>query len=115
MLRLQSLAIIGLLATVGCASGKPDRPARVGNYNYDSAVKELGPPDKTETLSDGTRVADWFVTRRGGMTVSLGLASFGGNTAVGTGTTLGTVGARPTLRLTFGADGKLVSVQEVGK
>ena len=104
-----------LLLVFGCSSGKTDWPARVGNYHYDSAVKEMGPPDKTETLSDGSRVADWFVTRRGGMTVSLGLASFGGNTAVGTGTTLGTVGARPTLRLTFGADGKLVSAQELGR
>jgi len=107
--------LLGLLVITGCSSGKTDWPARVGNSTYDNAVKELGPPDKTETLSDGSRVADWFVTRRGGMTVSLGLASFGGNTAVGTGTTLGTVGARPTLRLTFGADGKLVSAQELGR
>ncbi len=104
-----------LLVVVGCSSGKTDWPVRVGNYSYDNAVKEMGPPDKTETLTDGTRVADWFVTRRGGMTVSLGLASFGGNTAVGTGTKLGTVGARPMLRLTFGADGKLVSAQELGR
>jgi len=49
------------------------------------------------------------------VTVSLGLASFGSHTAVGTGTTLGTVGGRPTLRLTFGADGKLQAAQEVGR
>lgn len=106
---------LGLLLLAGCTAGKTDWPARVGNYTYDNAVKELGPPDKTEALSDGGRVADWFVTRHGGMTVSLGLASFGANTAVGTGTTLGTVGARPTLRLTFGADGKLQSAQELGR
>lgn len=104
------------LLVAGCAtSGKTDWPGRVGNFTYDNAVKELGPPDKTEALADGVRVADWFVTRRGGMTVSLGLASFGSNTAVGTGTTLGTVGGRPTLRLTFGADGKLQSAQELGR
>lgn len=107
--------LLGLLVITGCSSGKTDWPARVGTFAYDNAVKELGPPDKTETLSDGSRVADWYVTRRVGMTVSLGLASFGGNTAVGTGTTLGTVGARSTLRLTFGADGKLVSAQELGR
>lgn len=115
MQRIFAALLSVLLLAAGCASGKTDWPARVGNYTYDNAVKELGPPDKTETLSDGGRVADWFVTRRGGMTVSLGLASFGANTAVGTGTTLGTVGARPTLRLTFGPDGKLVSAQEVGR
>jgi hypothetical protein len=43
------------------------------------------------------------------------LANFGSNTAVGTGTTLGTVGGRPTLRLTFGGDGKLLSAQELGR
>ena len=116
MLRLNSLIVVGLLVVAGCAtSGKTDWPGRIGNYTYDNAVKELGPPDKTETLADGVRVADWFVTRRGGMTVSLGLANFGSNTAVGTGTTLGTVGGRPTLRLTFGGDGKPLSAQELGR
>ncbi len=105
-----------LLLFAGCATaGKTDWPGRLGNYTYDNAVKELGPPDKTETLSDGGRVADWFFMRRGGMTVSLGLASFGSNSAAGTGTTLGTVGGRPTLRLTFGGDGKLQSAQELGR
>jgi hypothetical protein len=67
MLRLNSLIVVGLLVVAGCAtSGKTDWPGRIGNYTYDNAVKELGPPDKTETLADGVRVADWFVTRRGG-------------------------------------------------
>lgn len=93
MLRLNSLVFIGLLVAAGCATSRnEDWPSRIGNYTYDNAVKEMGPPDKTETLTDGTQVADWFVTRGGGLTVSLGLASFGGNTAVSTGTTLGTVG-----------------------
>lgn len=114
MKRLLAALLGTLLFVTGCAtSAQPDWPARIGNYTYDQAVNELGPPDKTGTLSDGVRVADWFVTRRSGMTVSLGFASFGSNAAVGTGTTLGTVVGRPTLRLTFGPDGKLQAAQEV--
>jgi len=36
-----------------------DWAARVGNYTYDQAVTELGPPDKAAKLSDGTTVMEW--------------------------------------------------------
>ncbi len=49
---------------VGCASTKFDWNSRVGNYTYDQAVTELGPPDKSAKLTDGTVVAEWM-TRRG--------------------------------------------------
>jgi len=56
---------IGLaLVLTGCATSKIDWAARVGNYTYDQAITELGPPDREAKLSDGTIVADW-VTRRG--------------------------------------------------
>lgn len=68
MFRLAStIFAIVLLAgwLAGCATTpKIDWAARVGNYTYDQAVVEFGPPDKESTLSDGTRVADWL-TRRG--------------------------------------------------
>jgi hypothetical protein len=48
----------------GCVSTRIDWESRVGMYTYDQAVLELGPPDRSETLSDGTRVAEWL-TRRG--------------------------------------------------
>ncbi len=48
----------------GCASTKIDWNSRIGNYTYDQAVMELGPPDKYAKLTDGTVVAEWM-TRRG--------------------------------------------------
>src|SRR6266498_2529957 len=53
------------LLLAGCAStAKTDWNSRVGSYTYDQAVAELGPPDKSAKLSDGTTVAEWM-TRRG--------------------------------------------------
>ena len=70
--RRWSVMLAGVLWLAGCVSG-PDWPARVGSYTYDDAVKELGPPDKKETLTDGTLVAEWlqangrsYATYRGG-------------------------------------------------
>lgn len=68
------LAALGL-CLLGCATTRVDWDARVGSYTYDQAVLELGPADKSETLKDGTKVAEWLTARgysRGTMT------SFGG-------------------------------------
>ena len=54
---LPSLLAIGL---AGCVTApRINWAARVGNYTYDQAVTEFGPPDKTAKLSDGTTVAEW--------------------------------------------------------
>lgn len=53
-----------LFFLAGCATHKIDWAGRVGNYTFDQAVVELGPPDKQATLADGSVVADWL-TRRG--------------------------------------------------
>jgi hypothetical protein len=97
----------------GCASTpKVDWNARVGHFTYDQAVAELGPPDKSTKLSDGSTMADW-ITRKSS-SVSLGLGTgyshYGGG--VGTSTGVGVVAPVGStgdhlLRLTFGADGKL--------
>ncbi|HYG23158.1 MAG TPA: hypothetical protein VEH04_10280 [Verrucomicrobiae bacterium] len=55
--------VIALLA--GCATQRIDWESRVGNYTFDSAVLELGPPDKQATLQDGTTVAEWLTDRGG--------------------------------------------------
>jgi hypothetical protein len=52
-----------LLFTSGCATQKIDWNARVGNYTYDQAVVDLGPPDKYARLSDGGTVAEWLTHR----------------------------------------------------
>jgi hypothetical protein len=51
---------LSALVLAGCATQQVDWSARVGNYTYDQAVMELGPPDKSAKLTDGTVVADWL-------------------------------------------------------
>ena len=61
------LAVIYLsgLLGLGCATrSKIDWNSRVGKYTYDQAVIEMGPPDRSAKLSDGTVVTQWL-TRRG--------------------------------------------------
>jgi hypothetical protein len=61
---LPGLLLIALLVA-GCATtSRIDWASRVGNYTYEQAVLEIGPPDKSAKLSDGTTVAEWL-TRRG--------------------------------------------------
>ncbi len=49
------------LGLAGCVTApKIDWQARVGNYTYDQAILELGPPDKSAKLTDGAVVADWL-------------------------------------------------------
>jgi hypothetical protein len=59
---LVALVLAGLLA--GCATTRIDWAGRIGNYTYDQAVLEMGPPDRQARLEDGTIVAEWL-TRRG--------------------------------------------------
>lgn len=61
--RLLGIFAVGLLLA-GCASLRVDWAGRAGHFSYDQAVLELGPPDKSATLKDGTIVAEWL-TRRG--------------------------------------------------
>jgi len=57
------LAVL-LLLLAGCATNRIDWASHVGNYTFDQAVTEIGPPDKQARLGDGTMVAEWL-TRRG--------------------------------------------------
>ena len=47
----------------GCATQRVDWPARIGQYTYDQAVAEMGPPEKQAQLDDGRRVAEWLLNR----------------------------------------------------
>ena len=92
------LAILSFLFA-GCKSTpKVDWNSRIGNYTYDQAVAELGPPDKTAKLSDGKTVADWIKHSNGGG------VSFGVGTSTGY--------PDRVLRLTFGPDGKLLEFKK---
>ena len=100
---------------IGCASTKIDWNSRIGNYTYDQAVVELGPPDKSAKLSDGSIVAEWM-TRRG---------YSGGSVGVMYGSGYPYYHYHPWyhfyeppspdyfIRLTFGPDGKLQAYKRV--
>ncbi len=105
-LGILSLCVAALL-WAGCASTKKiDWQSRVGNYTYDQAVIELGPPDKYARLSDGSSVAEWYYGRGGGLSVGVGTGVYTGPVGVGVGVPVTPRGAR-VLRLNFGPDGVL--------
>ena len=97
----------------GCASTpKVDWNSRVGSFTYDQVVAEMGPPDKSSKLSDGSTVAEWFVKKDS--TVSFGVGTgFHSGGSVGVGQSIGTSPSGQFLRLTFGADGKLTKWERV--
>jgi opacity protein-like surface antigen len=68
MKRILAAALVVILLA-GCVGSRIDWTARVGNYTYDQAVLEFGPPDKSAKLADGTIVAEWL-TRRGQVLVT---------------------------------------------
>jgi hypothetical protein len=98
-----------VLFLAACASTpKVDWNSRVGTFTYDQAVLELGPPDRSSSLTDGTTVAEWFIAgSRGGVSFGLGTGISTGNVGVYGGPTFSSAGGTRILRLTFGPDGKL--------
>jgi hypothetical protein len=54
--------VLGLVLA-GCATHRVDWGGRIGSYTYDQAILELGPPDKSATLTDGGVVAEWLERR----------------------------------------------------
>jgi hypothetical protein len=111
--RFLLLAISSWLIS-GCASTpKVDWNARVGSFTYDQAVAEMGPPDKSTKLSDGSSVAEWFLKHSSSFAVGVGTGFYSGGSSVGVGQTVGTSPSGQYLRLTFGADGKLTKWEHV--
>jgi hypothetical protein len=55
-----ALALLATLLLAGCVTQQVDWPARVGQYTRDQAILDLGPPDKSAKLSDGTTVDEWL-------------------------------------------------------
>jgi hypothetical protein len=102
------LALTWGLLFAGCASRpKVDWNSRVGAFNYDQAVTELGPPARETKLSDGRRVAEWVVGRNWGSAVTFGFGSLSSHTGVGVSQSVGSEPQDRILRLTFETDGKL--------
>ena len=106
------LTVVALVAAfiVGCQTTKPvDWNSRIGNYTFDQAVTELGPPDKQAKLSDGKTVAEWITHRNGGSGLSVGTGFYGGGVGVGMSHSVGQGYRDRVLNLTFDADNKLGS------
>ena len=57
------LALLTVALLSGCVTQKVDWQTRVGNYTQDQAIADLGPPDKSAKLSDGTVVDEWLTSR----------------------------------------------------
>jgi len=119
---LLTLLLGGLLfAFAGCSSNKIDWNSRVGSYSYDDAIRELGPPDKSAKLTDGSTVADWLTGRGMQSATMYGGPGYGRYGRHGYGWAgPGYVVVDPPspdrfLRLTFDPQGKLASWQKVYK
>lgn len=107
-------AVVATTVLSGCQTmPKIDWDGRVGNFTYDQAVTELGPPDKKADLKDGTVVADW-------LTNPSRVVRTGGPVFYGTyrqGPVYNDIYSTPEqfLRLTFGPDSKLKLWKKVVK
>jgi len=100
------LAFLGFLA--GCATTpQVDWTARMGEYTYDQAVIELGPPSKQAKLADGKTVAEWVTQSQPRSSFGVGVGGYGSSGGMGMGTSFGGGYRERILRLTFGEDGKL--------
>jgi len=107
---LLSILILAAAFITGCQTTKPvDWNTRIGNYTFDHAVTELGPPDKQAKLSDGKTVAEWITHRSGGSGLSVGTGFFGGGVGVGMSHSVGQGYRDRVLNLTFDTDNKLAS------
>lgn len=101
--------LLAVLLLAGCATGKVNWAARVGQFTHDQAIVELGPPDKQARLTDGSVVAEWLI-KRGRSIVYPGGGYYGPPGYYG-GVYPGYIQTGPDyfLRLTFGADGRLTA------
>jgi hypothetical protein len=99
-----------LLLAVGCATGsKSNWNSRIGALTYDEAIGELGVPDRTATLTDGSVVVEWLKFH--------GTTYLNANSFPGAPMQAYEVHKFPDryLRLTFGPDHKLAKAEEVTK
>lgn len=56
-------AMLGVFLLFGCASSKINWNSRIGNYTFDQAVLDFGPPERSAKLSDGRTVSEWLLYR----------------------------------------------------
>lgn len=105
------IVVVGLVLFAGCATSSIDWSSRLGHYSFDQAVLEFGPPDKQQTLKDGTLVAEWLTGRGYDQVYSVG-GAYGARGHFGSHFAPVYVDARAPdyfLRLTFGPDSQLAA------
>jgi hypothetical protein len=91
----------------GCATHRIDWTGRVGNFTFDQAVIDLGPPDKQARLSDGRTVAEWITRYHGGSTAIVGGGLYGYPGGIGFVQSTGPSYYESHLRLTFSTNNVL--------
>jgi hypothetical protein len=109
-----TLLLLGGWLLASCSSApKVDWDSRIGNYTFDQAVQEMGPAEKESILSDGSKVADWYVRRGPTTSVGVGMGGYSaGGVGVGVGRTTSTT-YNHYLRLTFDPAGKLAHWENI--
>jgi hypothetical protein len=121
MLHGAILTFAGCVLLFGCASGPKINPninwsERIGNYTYDQALAELGPPAVVAESSEG-RSADWVLKRSPQMSFGFGIGGGTYGSHVGTGIGVGTSVSPPPhgeyLHLAFDHEGKLKAWSKV--
>jgi hypothetical protein len=65
------------LILAGCVTHRINWAGRIGNYTYDQAIEEFGPPDKQAKLTDGRLVAEWISRYYNNSTVIVGAGLYG--------------------------------------
>jgi len=77
--KLSLPAVLFLAAFLaGCvATQSVDWNSRVGNYTYNQAVAELGPPTQQSSLNDGKVVAKWVTQQPVGAGLNTGMSYYG--------------------------------------
>ncbi len=99
---------------VSCASTpKVDWNSRMGRYTFDQAVLDMGPPERSSELSDGTKVAEWFVRAGSSMSFGVGTGYYGSGSGVGVGQSVTSGRSGQYLRLTFNTEGVLAAWEKV--
>jgi len=109
-------ALLAALLLAGCVTPRVDWQARVGEYTRDQAITDLGPPDKSAKLSDGTVVDEWL-TQSSRVIVAPEPYFLGPGCYFGPDTPGYTETYVPAyfLRLTFAPDGKLKTWKQFAK
>ena len=107
--------LVSAFLVAGCQTRTQTQwDSRVGVYTYDQAVQELGPPERSTKLADGSTVVEW-ITRRGYTkpAPSAGVM-YGSGYPYGSGPLVANTYSPPSVvRLTFGPDHKLSTWKKI--